>query len=80
MFSKVSEFAYFMQEYFSNDILSPFEGQILIAGRAYEFTVYAGLSELVIGFIAVILISLAITISTTIFIARHEPMKTMTRY
>jgi hypothetical protein len=80
-FSKVAGFMYGeMQAAFSRDSYGLYSIEAVNAGREYIYTAQTGILEFGMGFAALSLFALALTASVTLFISRHEPMKTMTRY
>lgn len=81
-YTSVAEFMYYMQDIFvSNDssFWLDFSPEIMNAARAYEFVASVNQEELIYGFVAAIIHTIIVGITASLFISRHEPMKTMTR-
>jgi len=81
-FTTVSNFMYALQDQFvSNDksFYYGFSGPIINAAREYEFTATVYPITLIYGFIAVIAFTVIVGFAASLFISRHEPMKTMTK-
>ena len=81
-FTTISNFMYALQDQFvSNDksFYYGFSGPIINAAREYEFTATVYPITLIYGFIAVIAFTVIVGFAASLFISRHEPMKTMTK-
>jgi putative ABC transport system permease protein len=82
-FIPVSSFMYNESKAFvsrDSSFWSDFDSSVMNAAHDYEFSASVHPVTLVYGFIAVVFFTLATGFFTTLFISRHEPIKTMTRY
>jgi hypothetical protein len=83
LFVPVSNLIYSLQDVLvSNDAAfhSNFTGSIMNAARNHDFIVSVCYLSFVYGFVAVTMLASVTSFVTTIFISRHEPIKTMTKH
>jgi len=81
-FIYVSNAMYYLQDTFTSNDSSfwlDFSAEVMHAARGYEFSATVGFVELIYGFLATIAHIIIVGFATTLFISRHEPMKTMTK-
>jgi len=81
-FASVAGFMHQMQDRFTSTDSSfwlDFSPEVMNAAREYEFSATVGFVEFIYGFVAAVIHTVIVGFAASLFISRHEPMKTMTK-